>query len=167
VLNFLRSHGMKNDIHSRVKVIFVPCYLDGNDGIFQMSYYDLLIGDDLAAYPSYYEPWGYTPLEAIAFHVPCITTSLSGFGAWASNSVGHDSKLEDGVEVIARNDYNAQEVAESLSDTIARYAAFDKKTADKTRRNAAKLAEQALWKNFIKYYYEAYDIALRKAKERK
>ena len=167
VLNFLRSHGMKNDIHSRVKVIFVPCYLDGNDGIFQLSYYDLLNGDDLAAYPSYYEPWGYTPLEAIAFHVPCITTSLSGFGVWACTSMGRDSKLEDGVEVIARNDYNAQEVAEQLSATIARYSAFDKKTTDKIRRNAAKLAEKALWKNFIKYYYDAYDIALRKAKERK
>ena len=167
VLGFLRSHGMKNDIHSRVKVIFVPCYLDGDDGIFQMHYYDLLIGDDLAAYPSYYEPWGYTPLEAVAFHVPCITTSLSGFGVWASTSIGRDSKLEDGVEVIARNDYNEQEVAEQLSAAIARYSAFDKKTTDKIRRSAAKLAEKALWKNFITYYYEAYDIALRKAKERK
>ena len=166
VLNFLRSHGMKNDKHSRVKVIFVPCYLDGNDGIFQMPYYDLLIGDDLAAYPSYYEPWGYTPLEAVAFHVPCITTSLSGFGVWACTSIGRDSKLEDGVEVIARNDYNAQEVAEQLSAAIARYSAFDKKAIDKARRNAASLAEQALWKNFISYYYDAYDFALRKAKER-
>ena len=166
VLNFLRSHGMKNDVHSRVKVIFVPCYLDGNDGIFQLPYYDLLIGDDLAAYPSYYEPWGYTPLEAVAFHVPCMTTSLSGFGLWACSSIGRDSKLEDGVEVIVRNDYNAQDVAEELSTTIARYAAFDKKTTDKVRRNAAKLAEKALWKNFIEYYYDAYDIALRKANER-
>ena len=163
----LRSHGMKNDKESRVKVIFVPCYLDGNDGIFQKPYYDLLIGDDLAAYPSYFEPWGYTPLEAVAFHVPCITTSLSGFGVWACTSIGRDSKLEDGVEVISRNDYNAQQVAEELSATISRYASFDKKTVDKARRNAAKLAEEALWKNFIKYYYEAYDVALRKAKERK
>ena len=166
VLGFLRSHGMKNDRQSPVKVIFVPCYLDGNDGIFQMPYYDLLIGDDLAAYPSYYEPWGYTPLEAVAFHVPCITTSLSGFGVWASTSIGRDSKLEDGVEVITRNDYNAQEVAEQLSATIARYSAFDRKTVDKARRNAASLSEKALWKNFITYYYDAYDFALRKAKER-
>jgi glycosyltransferase involved in cell wall biosynthesis len=150
-----------------VKVVFIPCYLDGNDGIFQMSYYDMLIGDDLAAYPSYYEPWGYTPLEAIAFHVPCITTSLSGFGVWACSSVGHVSKLEDGVEVIARNDYNAQDVAEQLSAIITRYAAFDKKAIDKARRNAANLAERALWKNFIQYYYDAYDIALRNAKKRK
>ena len=167
VLGFLRSHGMKNDKHSRVKVIFVPCYLDGNDGIFQKGYYDLLIGDDLAAYTSYYEPWGYTPLEAVAFHVPCITTSLSGFGVWACTSIGRDSKLEDGVEVIFRNDYNTQDVAEQLSAAIARYSSFDRKTADKTRHAAARLAEKALWKNFITYYYEAYDVALRKARERK
>ena len=166
VLNFLRSHGMRNDKQSRVKVIFVPCYLDGNDGIFQMPYYDLLIADDLAAYPSYYEPWGYTPLEAVAFHVPCITTSLSGFGVWASSSIGHDGRLKDGVEVITRNDYNAQDVAEQLSAAIVRYSTFDKKTTDKCRRSAARLAEQALWKNFITYYYDAYDFALRKAQER-
>ena len=166
VLCFLNSHGMRNDVHSPVKVIFVPCYLDGNDGIFQKPYYDLLIGDDLAAYPSYYEPWGYTPLEAIAFHVPCVTTSLSGFGAWANATIGRDSKIEDGVEVIPRNDYNAQDVAEQLSNTVARYAAFGKKDADRARRNAAKLAEKALWKHFITYYHDAYDIALRKAKER-
>ncbi len=166
VLSFLHSHGMKNDRQSPVKVIFVPCYLDGADGIFQLPYYDLLIGDDLAAYPSYYEPWGYTPLEATAFHVPCVTTSLSGFGVWASTSVGHDSRLDDGVEVIMRNDYNAQEVAEQLSAAIVRFAAFDKKTADKVRRNAGRLAEKALWKNFIRHYYDAYDFALRKAQQR-
>ena len=96
-----------------------------------------------------------------------IAMAYSGFGVWACSSVGYDSKLEDGVEVIGRNDYNAQEVAEKLSSLIARYSAFDKKTIDKVRRNAAKLAEKALWKNFIKYYYEAYDIALRNAKARK
>ena len=167
VLNFLNSHGMRNDVYSRVKVIFVPCYLDGNDGIFQKPYYDLLVGNDLTAYPSYYEPWGYTPLEAVAFHVPCVTTSLSGFGAWANAVVGHESTIEDGVEVIPRNDYNAQDVAEKLSNIVARYAALSNKDVDKARRNAAKLAEKALWKHFITYYYDAYDIALRKAKERK
>ena len=167
VLSFLHSHGMKNDIHSRVKVIFVPCYLDGDDGIFQLPYYDLLIGDDLAAYPSYYEPWGYTPLEAVAFHVPCITTSLSGFGLWASASIGRNSNLEDGVEVIARNDYNTQEVAEQIHAAIARYAASGKKETDRIRHHAAKLAEKALWGKFITYYYEAYDFALRKAGKRK
>ena len=76
---------MHNRPQDKVKVIFVPCYLDGNDGIFDMSYYDLLIGMDITVFPSYYEPWGYTPTESVAFHVPCITTDLAGFGLWAND----------------------------------------------------------------------------------
>ena len=76
-LNYL---GLRNESYDKVKVIYVPSYLNGNDGIFNMSYYDLLIGFDLTIFPSYYEPWGYTPLEAVAFKVPCITTDLAGFG---------------------------------------------------------------------------------------
>ena len=160
VLNFLHSHGMHNNKESRVKVIFAPCYLDGKDGIFNMSYYDLLIGNDLAVYPSYYEPWGYTPLEAVAFHVPCITTSLSGFGMWANNVLGRRSTIQDGVEVIERNDYNFNEVVDEILYTIAQYSALDSKKQEAARKKAAKLAEKALWKHFISYYYEAYNIAL-------
>ena len=57
---------------------------------FNMHYYDLLIGMDLTVYASYYEPWGYTPLESVAFHVPCITTNLSGFGLWVNQLLGKD-----------------------------------------------------------------------------
>lgn len=160
VLNFLHSHGMHNNKDSRVKVIFVPCYLDGNDGIFNLSYYDLLIGDDLAVYPSYYEPWGYTPLEAVAFHVPCITTSLSGFGRWVSKDLGRPGKITDGVEVIERDDYNYTEVADAIVNTMAEFSALDSKKQNSVRGKAAKLSDKALWKNFIKYYFEAYQIAL-------
>ena len=166
VLNYLHSHGMHNTPESRVKVIFVPCYLDGKDGIFNMSYYDLLIGNDLAVYPSYYEPWGYTPLEAVAFHVPCITTSLSGFGAWANNELGRRSTIKDGVEVIDRNDNNFNEVVDEVLYTITQYSALDKKAQEAARKNAAKLAEKALWKHFISNYYEAYNIALDKRNKR-
>lgn len=160
VINYLHSHGMHNNKDSRVKVIFAPCYLDGNDGIFNMPYYDLLIGNDLAVYPSYYEPWGYTPLEAVAFHVPCITTSVSGFGMWANKELGRQSKIQDGVEVIVRNDYNFSEVVDNVVTAIAQYSSLDNKKQDSIRKKAAKLAEKALWKHFISNYFEAYNIAL-------
>ena len=99
---FLDNRSGKN----RVKVIYVPCYLKGNDGIFNMDYYDVLIGNDLNVYPSYYEPWGYTPLESAAFNIPTITTDLTGFGLWVNSVLGRTGKLNDGVEVIARNDSN-------------------------------------------------------------
>lgn len=149
-----------------VNIVFSPCYLDGRDGIFNVPYYDLLIGNDLNVYPSYYEPWGYTPLEAVAFHVPCITTSLSGFGLWANKVKGADSHIEDGVEVIVRTDYNYDEVCNAISDTIIKYASLTQKEVTAICKKAAHLAEKAQWEKFICHYQQAYDKALRNAKER-
>lgn len=167
VLGSLRWFNKSNLPAEHVKIIFVPCYLDGQDGIFNMSYYDLLIGNDLSVYASYYEPWGYTPLESVAFHVPTVTTSLSGFGMWANKVKGDGSHLIDGTEVILRTDYNYDDVANAIVQSVLQYASWDKSTASKARRNAASLAQKALWKNFIQYYDEAYDIALQKAELRK
>lgn len=162
-MNWLDIHNRKED---RVKIIFVPCYLDGNDGIFNMHYYDLLIGNDLTVFPSYYEPWGYTPMESAAFHVPCVTTDLAGFGLWANNLKGGMSEIEDGVKTIHRSDYNFDEVSDAIRDTILKFTQFDKKQVNAARKNAAKVSEKALWKHFIAYYYEAYDKALAKRDER-
>lgn len=166
VLSMLKYYDMHNRKDENVKVIFLPCYLDGNDGIVNMTYYDVVLGNDLCIYPSYYEPWGYTPLEAIAFKVPCITTDLAGFGLWANKVFGHDGQLEDGVKVIHRTDYNYSEVADNIKDTVAEFSNMTKKQIETCRKNAEALSEKALWTHFIEYYYEAYDIALRKAQER-
>lgn len=166
VIDDMKRYNMWNSHEDKVKVIFVPCYLDGNDGIFNMHYYDLLIGNDLSVFASYYEPWGYTPLESVAFHVPCITTGLSGFGMWVNQLLGKEAELSDGVQVIRRTDYNYSEVADAIKDSIAAFASYSKEEVEKARENAAHISEHALWKNFIKQYYEAYDFALRKAKQR-
>lgn len=166
VLDMLKYMNMTNAADSKVKVVFVPCYLDGRDGIVNEHYYDLLIGMDLSVYPSYYEPWGYTPLESIAFKVPTITTDLAGFGLWVNTVVGHYSELTDGVKVIHRTDYNYSEVADTIKDTIAEFSTLSALDIDIIRKKAAGISDKALWKNFIKYYYEAYDIALQKAEKR-
>ena len=166
VLDMLKYLNMSNAKDMRVKVIFVPCYLDGNDGIVNLAYYDLMPGFDLTVYPSYYEPWGYTPLESMAFKVPTITTDLAGFGLWVNTLKGHYATLQDGVKVIHRTDYNYSEVADAIRDTLTEYSALSPKEIDKVRKNAATVAEQALWKYFIKNYYVAYDVALRNAAKR-
>lgn len=166
VLDMLKYLNMSNSADSKVKVIFVPCYLDGKDGVLNTSYYDLMIGADLTVYPSYYEPWGYTPLESIAFKVPTITTDLAGFGLWVNLLKGHVGTLQDGVKVIHRTDYNYSEVADMIRDTIDEFSTLSPKEIEKIRKNAAAIAKQALWKHFIRYYYEAYDIALRNAAQR-
>ena len=164
MLKYLDMHNRKDD---KVKLIFLPCYLTGNDGVLNLSYYDLVLGNDLCIYPSYYEPWGYTPLEAIAFKVPCITTDLAGFGLWANTVKGGYSEIEDGVKVIHRTDYNYSEVADAIKDTVAQYSNYTAEEVKKCRQNADKLSKKALWKEFIKYYEQAYDMALRKAEARK
>ena len=166
VLGMLKYYDMHNRKDDRVKVIFLPCYLDGKDGIMNLTYYDVVLGNDLCIYPSYYEPWGYTPLEAVAFKVPCITTDLAGFGLWANKEFGHVGTLKDGVKVIHRTDYNYSEVADNIKDTVAEFSNMTPKEVEACRKQADTLSKKALWSEFIQYYHEAYDIALRKAEER-
>lgn len=166
VLDMLKYLNISNSADSKVKVVFVPCYLDGKDGILNMTYYDLLLGYDLSVYPSYYEPWGYTPLESIAYKVPTITSDLAGFGFWVNSVVGHNGELTDGVKVLHRTDYNYSEVADAIKDTIIGFSSLSQKQTERIRKNAAAIAEKALWKHFIKYYFEAYDVALRNASDR-
>ena len=164
MMNWLGMHNQKGE---KVKLVFIPCYLTGDDGIVNLSYFDVILGNDLCIYPSYYEPWGYTPLEAVAFKVPCITTDLAGFGLWAHSECGGKSTLDNGVEVIHRTDYNYNDVAEDIKQTVIRYANATKNKQTRMRNNARALSQKALWTHFIEYYYNAYDFALRKAEARK
>ena len=166
VLGMLKYLDMQNRKDDKVKLIFLPCYLTGDDGIVNKTYYDVVLGNDLCIYPSYYEPWGYTPLEAVAFKVPCITTDLAGFGLWANSEKGGYCEISDGVKVIRRTDYNYSEVADGIKDTVAEYSNFNAAEVKKSRANADKLSKKALWSNFIEYYYKAYDFALRKVEVR-
>jgi len=102
----------------------------------------------------------------VAFRVPCITTDLAGFGLWANKEFGHYGELEDGVKVIHRTDYNYSEVADAIKDTVARFSTMTQKEVDICRKKAEALSKKALWSEFIRYYDEAYDIALRKALSR-
>ena len=154
-----------NRENNKVKIIFIPSYLNGNDGIFNIPYYDLLMGFDLTVFPSYYEPWGYTPLESIAFHIPTITTNLAGFGLWARTEGA--GSLDSGVKVIDQTDDNYFDVAEEIKNTTLEYATeYTSNQLLKTKKAAYLLSEKAAWKHFIQYYLEAYDIALRKAMAR-
>ena len=161
VLDMMKYHDMWNRKDDKVKLIFIPCYLNGDDGIMNMPYYDVIIGKDLSVYPSYYEPWGYTPLESVAFKVPCITTDLAGFGLWANSLKGAYSEISDGVKTVHRTDYNYSEVADVIKDTVSEYSSFSETQVKRARAAADKLSKKALWSEFIKYYWQAYDFALK------
>ena len=140
---------------SRVKVIFIPTYLNGRDGVFNMSYYDLLAGVDLTVFASYYEPWGYTPLESVAYSVPTVTTTLAGFGLWVSKLANHV-----GVDIVRRDDYNEREVVFQITDTLRKYMNMSADEFAATRRSAANISSTALWSKLFSEYQKAYEEAL-------
>lgn len=165
ILNYIQSVGFTNTASEKLKIIYVPCYLDGQGGIFNKTYYDLLIGMDATVYPSYYEPWGYTPLESVAFGIPTITTDLAGFGLWAKRTVSGDD-INEGVVVINRTDFNYFEVAESIMNVVLALSQMDAAAIERIKRRCFDLARKAEWSKFINYYLEAFDKATRRAEER-
>ena len=141
--------------NSKVRVIFVPTYLNKADGIFNKHYYELLVGMDLTVFPSYYEPWGYTPLESIAFSVPTITSSLAGFGRWVEKLPEHA-----GVEVIRRDDYNDKEVVKQIADSLLRFSGLDGAQVDAARKSAYDISQLLLWDKLYEAYENAYSDAI-------
>ena len=166
VINYIGNAGFRNSQSSKMKIIFIPCYLDGKDGILNKSYYDILIGMDATVYPSYYEPWGYTPLESVAFGIPTITTNLAGFGLWALKAGVSGKDIHEGVSVIERTDFNYFDVAEAIKEQIIDLSNTDEKGRLAIRNHCFALAQKAEWSRFISYYQEAFSIALTKAAER-
>lgn len=148
-----------------VNIIFIPCYLDGHDGIVDISYYDLLPALDLTVFASYYEPWGYTPLESVAFGVPTITTDKAGFGQWVL-STGSNSLIGSGAFVTPRTDSNYSDSAETIALQSAGYMELPPVEVKKAREAAATTARKADWQFFIKDYDKAFDIAIHNAAKR-
>ena len=165
IYNRINALGFHNEARDKVTVIDVPCYLNGDDGIFNMSYYDLLAGLDAAVFPSYYEPWGYTPLESAAFGVPTITTDLAGFGQWVLDRFGDDSDRY-GVKVLHRTDSNYDETVRAIAMSLMNLYVMSEKDNRAIRNANRTTSKAASWDNFIKYYDLAYEQALLRVSER-
>ncbi len=151
----LENEGRFND---NVCVIYVPCYLDGKDGIVNISYYDFLPALDLSVFASYYEPWGYTPLESIAFGVPTVTSDKSGFGQWILDDFipGFESC---GVDVVERTDRNYNDAVNNIANAIAGYSDYNNAARKNASKEAAATASKGNWEFFITKYYEAFEVA--------
>ena len=164
VLQRAAANNLANDKKSKVKLIFVPCYLNGNDGIFNIPYFDLLIGFDISVFPSYYEPWGYTPLESLMFSIPTVTTSLSGFGLWVRTYFENPG---NGISVIERTDDNEDEVITEMCDFVELFIDLDDTAIKAAREKAHDISRIALWDNLVNYYFTAYDFALAQSSDRR
>ena len=164
VLRLLQENGLSNEKEHRVKVVFVPCYLNGFDGIFNMSYYELLPGFDLTVYPSYYESWGIASLLSLAYRVPTITTTLSGVGLYLRD---HFKENESAFRILERSDSNGRDIAGKISDIIVSHSGLDEKSVERVRKDAGDIAGKLGWDRFISNYFDAYHLALAKVENRK
>lgn len=165
IINACRRLGLNNQPDSRVKVIFVPAMLDGHDGFFNMPYEEVISACDMGFFPSWYEPWGYTPQECAAWAVPTLTTDLSGFGMWARDAQKGNEETS-GVAVMPRRGMNFDQSAEILHDYVLKAATMAPETLATLRRSARDVAELTAWSHFFANYLEAFRIALEKAAAR-
>ena len=159
ILNALRSSGLQNDSNDRVKVMFVPAYLNGNDGIFNMTYTDFLAAFDFSIFPSYYEPWGYTPLESVSMGIPTMTTDVSGFGKFVQKEFP-DNKA---VIVARRQDGDDNKVIDEIVVAMRHFLEMGQKEMLEVSESALVVAESLLWKDLIVSYQKAWDVALEKS----
>jgi phosphorylase/glycogen(starch) synthase len=154
--------GLVNDTDSRVKIVQIPIYLDENDGLFGLPYESVLRAMDLSCFPSYYEPWGYTPQESLALGVPTITTDYAGFGRWARNA-GLTTK--DGITVIERVHVEYEQVTEKLADEIERFLS-EGRPAHELEAVCRETAGRTSWSGFLAHYDEAFRIAMEAVQDR-
>ncbi len=159
VLRRIKELEFLNKESDKVKVLFIPTYLNGNDGILNLTYYELLAGLDLTVFPSYYEPWGYTPLESLAFKVPTITTTLAGFGLWVKE---HYTGPYPAIAIIERRDNGHDNVVNAVVEKIKEVSELSSDQMEANRENAREVSTISLWENQIKYYKEAYSWAIEK-----
>ena len=157
VLNRMHALSLYNRPEDRVHIFFVPSYLNGADGVFNKPYYALLSGLDMTVFPSYYEPWGYTPLESLAFGVPTVTTSVAGFGLWVRE---YYRKEHPSIRVIERNDRNYNDVVIRTADQVEKVCSLSEEALEDYRDNAEDVASIARWRNNVTYYKQAYSKAI-------
>lgn len=150
-----------NSGDSKVTLVFVPAYLNGKDKVVNLEYYDFLIGFDLSVFPSYYEPWGYTPLESIAFKIPTITTSYAGFGDWAKSNF---PLKEKSVLVIERKEDGDKDASQKIYERIKEFEKIENTT--KVEKEATVVCQKAMWNELAENYFDAWNLSAEKAEQR-
>ncbi len=160
IINAIRAAGLNNSKEDKVKVILFPAYLNGNDTLFNTEFYDLIAGCHLGVFPSYYEPWGYTPLEAAALGVPSITSDLTGFGRFIEQQTVN--KDTPGIYILKRDKISKEESTKELYSLMKNFVFMSHEDRVENKIQAKELAKLADWKILVKNYIEAYEQALNK-----
>ncbi|MBS3109956.1 glycosyltransferase [Candidatus Woesearchaeota archaeon] len=160
ILNGFAEQGLTNSKDDKVKVVYYPTYLTGSDGLLDLNYYEAILGSQLGIFPSYYEPWGYTPLEAAALGVASVTTDLAGFGRYICKEC-KPSKFP-GIYVVNRMNRNDGSVVENLKQILLDYTQLTREERIANKYEAKKISSTSDWKNFAENYIRAHNMAVDK-----
>ncbi len=156
ILNDLRRTQLINKEEDKVKIIYHPDFLSYVNPLFGIEYTQFVRGCHLGIFPSYYEPWGYTPLECTAMGIPSITSDLTGFGNYVSN------KIEDreGIYIVERLNKSLEDSIQMLTDQLFEISTLNRRERINLRNKVENTSIQYDWSKMIKYYKESYEKAI-------
>ncbi len=159
ILKYLRTHKLVNDPNDRVKMVYHPDFINATNPLFGIDYTEFVRGCHLGIFPSYYEPWGYTPLECIASGVPTVTSDLSGFGKYAETI---EKELpERGVYLLKREGRKYDKQVNDLTKFLYDFVNTDRRERIIIRNRAEDFAEKFDWRILRKEYEKAYRKSLK------
>ena len=158
VLVYLREHKLINSPEDKVKIVYHPDFITSTNPLFGIDYGEFVRGCHLGIFPSYYEPWGYTPLESIASGVPTITSDLSGFGDYVKRNM--NISFDHGIAVLNRDGRKEKVIIEDLAQMMFSFVKESRRYRIAQRNRAEDLAESFDWHNLIEHYMTAYTIAI-------
>ncbi len=160
IINKIKEANLLNKEEDRVKVIYYPIYLTGHDGLTNLSYEEALEGCHMGVFPSFYEPWGYTPLEAAALGVSSVTTDLAGFGRYRQGLKTKDNR--PGIYILEREKKSDEDVTTDLTDFLYKFMNTSRRERVENKIEARKIASEADWESFVYNYITAHNKALEK-----
>ncbi len=158
ILRQLRACALFNHEHDPVKIVYHPDFITPTNPLFGLDYDQFVRGCHLGVFPSYYEPWGYTPLESIALGVPAITSDLSGFGSYLQHLVpDHDDK---GIYIVPRRHCDFHQAAHELTERMFHFCQLNRRERIAMRNHVESFSEHFDWHNLGRRYHEAHELAL-------
>lgn len=161
ILNQIRRVQLFNRSTDRVKIIFHPEFLNSNNPILPLDYDDFVRGCHMGIFPSYYEPWGYTPCECIVFGVPSITTNLSGFGCYMEELI--ENPNDYGIYIVDRRTKGIDDSINQLTNHIYDFTRKTRRQRINQRNRTERLSDLLDWKRMGLEYVKARQLALRRA----
>jgi len=161
IINACVASGLDNRRENVVKAIFYPTYMKPNDGLMNLNYYDVISAMDVGVFPSRYEPFGYTPVEAAIKRDIAITSDMTGFGRYIMKKA---PRKDSGVVVIRMAGRTSEQAAEELCRELERIYKLPPKKLEQQKRNSYLTMRHVDWKKLMSNYYRAYSIALEKSK---